>query len=122
MADFTPYIGLPYAVGSTDCWGLVRMIYADHLGIHLPAYLGVEMGPAVGAIIDDLLASRTWEPVETAQPYDLILLRDGSRLHIGIVIEPGKMIHTMENKNACIENYTRPYWASLAIGFYRYAR
>lgn len=119
--DVSQYVGLPYKVGSTDCWGLVRRVYADHLGIDLPEYAGVEMGPAVSGIIDGLIESAQWVETAAPAPYNVILLRDGSRLHIGLVLDTDHMLHTVENKNACIERFTRPYWVRSIIGFYRHA-
>ena len=121
MIDVSKYIGLPYKVGSTDCWGLIRMVYADHLGIALPEYAGIVMGPAVNDLIEGLLESMQWVEAVVPEPYDVILLRDGRRLHIGMVVDTDQMLHTVENKNACLERFTRPYWAPSIIGFYQYA-
>lgn len=121
MIDVSKYIGLPYKVGSTDCWGLIRMVYADHLGIALPEYAGIEMGPAVNGLIEDLIATEQWVEAVVPEPYDVVLLRDGPRLHIGMVVDTEHMLHTVENKNSCIERFTRPYWVNGIIGFYQYA-
>lgn len=119
--DVSKYVGLPYQVGETDCWGLIRAVYADHLGVALPEYAGIEMGPAVNGIIEDLLVAMEWVEVHDPEPYNVVLLRDGPRLHIGLVLDSENMLHTVENKNACIERFTRPYWVNNIIGFYRYA-
>ena len=47
MIDLSRYVGLPYAPGGRgpeafDCWGLARLVYADLLGLALPALDGTE--------------------------------------------------------------------------------
>lgn len=54
--------------------------------------------------------------VDEPRPGDLILLRGGA--HIGIVVRPGEMIHSVTG-TAAIEEYRPPHWRP--DGFWRYA-
>ena len=122
MRDYT---GIPYLVrGDTfdgcDCWGLVRIVYRD-LGIELPSY--ADYAGEIGGLVDGLVADDIWHEVDEPAPLDVVLLRaDWTDYHIGLIIGPGMMLHTVDLKNSCIENYNRPYWRPRLRGFFRYAR
>ncbi|WP_069383952.1 C40 family peptidase [Halomonas caseinilytica] len=125
MIDVTEYIGLPFESGGRgpryDCWGIIRRVYADRLGIELPLHTGY-----ADTLTDDtsrlMVAARSeWREVAEPAPYDVVMfLVDGRPNHIGLVIAPDLMLHTTRHKDACIESYRAAQWRSRIEGFYRY--
>lgn len=128
MIDVSDYIGLPFESGGRgpagwDCYGLLRLVYAERLGIELPTHCGYAdvMTPDSAAAIQRGLAD--WAPVDAPEPWDAVLFNvDGVANHIGLVIQPGLMLHTAPGKDAAIESYQRPYWAARIEGFYTWQR
>ncbi|MDT8895490.1 NlpC/P60 family protein [Halomonas sp. I1] len=125
MIDVSEYIGLPFAPGGRgpryDCWGIVRRVYADHLGIELPLHTGY-----ADTLTDDtsrlMVAGRAdWREVADPEPYDVVMFNvDGRPNHIGLVIGDGWMLHATRHKDACIERYRGIYSQDRIEGFYRY--
>jgi len=128
----TAYIGLPWAdLGRArdglDCWGLVRLVYAEQLRLLLPSYIGayasVEEHAELAAHIEDVTRSGVWTAIDTpaAQPFDVLVFRRG-RLdtHVGLVVEPGLMLHVAAREQTKIETYTRGPWQHRLSGLYRH--
>lgn len=107
---WTDYIGIPFADrgrdrSGCDCWGLVRLVYAERCGIDLPSYLdgyrdiadGEGLARGMAVMLPDWRAS---DPVEFAVP--LIRFHQG-RLHVGILVDGRRMLHVERAKLACVE-------------------
>jgi cell wall-associated NlpC family hydrolase len=122
------YVGIPFAehgaaADGCDCWGLVRLVYAELLGVALPdfdaGYADTSDGDAIAALCR--AERRRWREVDEARPLDVILLRlQGRPWHVGLVAGAGKMLHALRGIDAAIEDYTRPLWARRIEGFYRW--
>lgn len=106
-----------------DCWGLVRLIYKQELGINLPSYSECygstenkdEIAPAVTAHKQD------WLAVPTPRPMDVILMRmQGVPMHVGVVTKPGYMIHATKGIGVCHERYDTGKWRSKIEEFARH--
>lgn len=126
MIDVSEYVGLPFTPGGRgpryDCYGLLRLVYADRLGIALPEHTGytATLTPTTTAMIQAGLVD--WTPVADPEPWDVVLiLVDGEPNHIGLVIGGGHMLHTTNRTDACIESYQRPRWRARVEGFYRWS-
>ncbi|MBR26588.1 MAG: phage tail protein [Rhodobacteraceae bacterium] len=126
------YLGLPYAdLGRTragcDCYGLVRLVYAEQLGIELPSYAGDYVGAAeqaeVSALLDREEAVGPWRPVEDAiLPFDLLLFRRGRlRSHVGVAVAVNLMLHMDGEAQARIARLSEPRWRSRFAGAFRHA-
>jgi len=124
------FVGIPFSDlgrnrSGADCFGLVKVVYREALGIELPDYLGAYVSTQekaeVAALIDDVTATPTWQPVTDARPFDVCVFRIG-RLgsHLGLHVVRGLMLHVPENGQSRIEDYTAPRWASLLAGCYRH--
>jgi cell wall-associated NlpC family hydrolase len=98
----TRYVGLPYRAGGRerdglDCWGLIRLIYREQLGIDLPEIPGIVKGDQLSIsreILDQCLSG--W--VEQPKPTELCavgMTRKGAIHHGGVWTEAdgGKIIH-----------------------------
>lgn len=91
------YIGTPWRLrgrsrDGLDCYGLVQAVYRQERGILLPE-------AAVGF----------FAPVADApHEFDLVMFQlHGLDDHVGIVVEPGLMLHIEAEREACVERYDR---------------
>ena len=123
MTWWADYIGLPFKErgrdrDGCDCWGLVRMVYAEQLGIELPTldgYVSVRDGQWIGPQLEKALPD--WEPCEP-EAFAVPLFRfSGGKLHVGIVVDPIHMLHIEAGKDACLEPMKR--MGNLLSGYYR---
>lgn len=95
-----PYVGIPFMDGGRDragcdCWGLVRLVYAEVLGIDLPSYGEIAARDVVAATrqIRDASAAAPWVPVAgPAQPMDVLVMA-GRPLHVGVMVDARRVLH-----------------------------
>lgn len=126
------YLGLPFASlgrdrGGLDCYGLVRHVLAEERGIALPsyteAYASVGERAEIAAALSGAAAQGPWRPVAPGQeqPFDVALFSVfGQPLHVGIVVQPGLMLHVSDGHDSRIEDYRGQTWASRLIAIYRH--
>lgn len=126
------YVGIPQrdhgrTRAGCDCWGVVRLIYAERLGIHLPSYAegyaSTEERAEIEALIIGAAAAGPWKPIPSraAHEFDLALFRRGRfDSHIGIVVAPGRMLHMMGGDAAKIEAFASPAWERRLRGIWRH--
>ncbi|CAB4130463.1 Endopeptidase, NLPC/P60 domain containing protein [uncultured Caudovirales phage] len=125
------YVGIPYLThgrdrAGADCWGLIEMIQAEQLGALWPKYEGADWFKGQKPMLigrDAVLHAAKFNPVtmEEAKLGDGILIRmRGYPFHVGLVLAPGWMIHTLEGVGSCIEDYRSMLWRDRLTGFYRY--
>lgn len=95
-----PYVGIPFVDGGRDragcdCWGLVRLVFAEVLGIDLPTYGEIsarEVARVTRTIRDDSAAA-PWFPVAgAARPFD-VLVMVGRPLHVGVMVDARHVLH-----------------------------
>jgi len=126
------YIGIPFKWHGSDrdgcsCWGLVRLVARDVFGKTLPSHDDIESRAAEGRGAPQPYFS-------AGQPVDLTGVREGDilhmwatykgkrlPLHVGIITEPGKVLHIEEGTGSIVEDYTRTRCAWRVIGAYRLA-
>jgi cell wall-associated NlpC family hydrolase len=112
-----------------DCWGLVRLVYADALRIELPSYVGSylsveERGEIAGLMLE---GSRRWPwtlvpRAMRERAYDVALFRRGAiAAHVGIVIGAGRMLHIERERESCIASYADGPYRHRLIEIYRHA-
>ena len=121
------YIGLPFRERGrdrtgVDCWGLVRLVYAERLGIVLPGYeeyASTVDREAIPGLID--AGCRRWTRVESARVFDVAVFDiHGRPMHVGLVLDEARMLHVERGKDACIERYDGSRWAPRLEGIYRH--
>ena len=110
MPNFKKYIGIPYkksglSIEALDCFGLLRLIYKEMLGITLPKlnHIGYDKNWDGSQITENV--DRFWRRVDPPyQLYDgLIFYKyNGSKIvnHIGCFISDNKLIHIEEGKTS----------------------
>jgi cell wall-associated NlpC family hydrolase len=123
------YIDIPFLdQGRTrdglDCWGLVRLVYKEQLGIDLQSlsgrYESAEDSETVSELVEEQ-RSTMWFSVDAPEVGDVIVLNIlGNESHVGIRIDHRRMLHIMRGANCCIQNLTRPGWKRRVSGHYRH--
>lgn len=95
-----------------DCWGLLY-IAAQGWGIPLPALSD--------NYLDGLHAVRDIpnDPVEEGHEQEKDVLLFHSKLHVAIVVRPGRMIHCTEGPGTTIDTYRNDLWKPRLEGIYR---
>ncbi len=107
MRELTPYMMIPFADGGRDhsgcdCWGLVRLIYREQLGVELPSYGDIsakallKVARAIKGNSDE-----GWVPTTTTTSalYDVVLMKSAgfkTVCHVGIVVAGDQVLHTEE--------------------------
>jgi cell wall-associated NlpC family hydrolase len=128
------YVGLPYrAQGRTrlgcDCYGLVRLVYAEVFGVPLPSYAAaydLEQGRAGWPAVADTitLGLAQWHAVDrpAVQIGDGVVFRiAGQPMHMGIIAGTGpvRVLHIEHGINAVLEPLDSTMWNRRILGFYR---
>lgn len=126
------FVGLPYAdrgrgPDGWDCWGLVRLVYADRLGIVLPSYDELYTSSIerteIAAIVAQEAAASSWKSVQ-GEPAELDVLwfrRGRHDAHCGIYLRQGLMLHMASRDCAKIESLDDPRLAVRLTGIYRWS-
>ena len=115
------YIGIPFVEkgrdrAGCDCWGLVRLVLAERFGLELPSYADeYESLEDLGAIVELIGGAQeggAWRRIaaEETRAGDLAVLRGVPVPHIGIVIAPGQMLHTMRGAEASLARLADQAW------------
>ena len=124
------FVGIPFVSrGRTrdgaDCWGVVRLVYAEKLGIGLPAYDGYASAGDHAAVAGQIATAAhgpEWVKVEGRhRPFDVLVFRRGRfDSHVGVQVQPGVMLHAAEEEQSRIESYAAERWAKRLVGVYRH--
>jgi len=124
--DISKYIGIPYRnKGRTeegcDCFGLVKLISKNELNIDIPEYTYRDAEDASQASRTLTSGREEWMKVIKPRIGDVIMLRiSGLPVHIGLVIDSRRMIHSLRGHNSAIELFDCDKWKNRIDGFYRY--
>lgn len=115
--DLSKYIGLKYAVAGRgpdgyDCWGLVRKVYKESLGIELPEYPGVSCDSQqdLRNALSKEKQSGNWIQVELPETLNLVSVKDPWGCHhVGIFVKADvdRILHISKNHDSCLETITR---------------
>ncbi len=129
-AQFEAFLGIPFldhgrTRAGCDCWGLLRLIYAERLGIDLPSFAEGYVTSADRAAIAGLIAGHLdgWTQIEdgSEQAFDGVLMRGfGGIGHVGIVVQPGLLLHVQSGCTSRMERYRTGALAARVRGFYRH--
>ena len=125
------YIGIPFEPrgrdrDGLDCWGLVRLVYAEQFGVFLPSlaerYSGVHAGdaPEIASVVNEVRRDTgLWEPVPRARVGDVLHMRGGRLQHVGVATSPTSFLHAVMGANSCLERLDQD-WRNRLLGVYRY--
>lgn len=136
------YLGLPPKPRGrdrkgVDCWGLPRLVLSEAAGVpeheladRAADYLGFDDVQAIGECMGAFRLT-PWRPIPSGseRPFDIIAFDcdgDGADDHLGLVVEPGAMLHVEQDSRSCVESYRigvrGRYWRRHISGFYRHER
>lgn len=107
-----------------DCWGLVRKIYNDELGITLPTldgYKDSEDGGQAQEIIE-AESFANWEKHDNPDFPDVVVFRMGRHAsHVGIMIDSVRFLHSIKGRMSCIERVDKAQWEKRVDGYYKWS-
>mgnify|MGYP002641410247 FL=1 len=124
------YVGAPFEDGgrgpvSYDCWGLVRAVYFQELGLDLPSYGDISahnlrrVADAMGTAKD----GEEWIEVETPEPFDVVVMRLHTKNwpgHVGVVSDCGRMLHVESRTDAVVVPLSHVTVCDRILGFRRH--
>ncbi|CCJ07111.1 C40 family peptidase [Methylocystis sp. SC2] len=127
----TAYIGLPFAHGGRtrdglDCWGLVRLVYADQLGIELDPLDGYATRLErlrIAGMLSEQAAQGPWRRLagEKIKPFDVVSFTiAGAASHVGVVVDWRDMLHVTEGETSGLAPHSEGQWARRLIAAYRH--
>lgn len=109
-------IGLSYAECG-GCWGMVQRVFAEQLGVQMPA-IGVGSEEQQHAAIKTASQASGWKPAEgDARQWDIMLMRapDGRR-HVGVVVHANGELGLLHCREALGVEWT-PLWQLSQAGY-----
>lgn len=128
MQWYAKYIGLPFgeAAGQVTCWSLVKQVYADHLGVDLPAYGEISARDLVRvARTMEARKDDGWQAVTEPQAFDVCLMRTsrGGAIvaHVGVMIDALRVLHVEAASAAVVVPVSHMTVAGRILGYRRLA-
>lgn len=123
--DWSDYIGIPYAENGENtglnCWELVELIMIEVFDVMPPHYVYTGEYKDVAPIFCSELSAWMNIPYAKREPGDLLLLNiAGYPVHLGILVSPVEMVHTLRATGSCIERINTPRWRKRISGVYRW--
>jgi|APCry1669192522_1035417.scaffolds.fasta_scaffold01536_2 cell wall-associated NlpC family hydrolase len=125
-------IGLPWQFAGrsrdgVDCWGLLWLVYRDVLGIDVASYaqetLDEPEREQIAALMAGELVKTPWVdvPIGQEREFDMaVFKRAGIDSHVGIVVEPGRMLHITHDSETRVERYDSGRWKPKLIALHRH--
>lgn len=130
MTEWDRFIGIAHLDGGRDrygcdCWGLVRLVYAERLGIVLPSYAGDYATTHERAELTALIArgrvAGAWRAVDRAQAFDALVFRVGPHAsHIALAVDVRHMLHVHARGASVIVPQADAMWRNRLTGIYRH--
>jgi cell wall-associated NlpC family hydrolase len=125
---YAAYIGLPFRDfgrdrTGIDCWGLVRLVLAERAGADVPTYGAISAMDLAGVseAVADALSSDVWPRVTAYRPLDVVVMRGvGRGCHMGILVEPTKLLHIEASTNSVCVPLRHPSVAFRILSVHRH--
>lgn len=115
-----PFVDRGLTRAGCDCYGLCRLILQEQFKCELPDYAAIGEGDTPAKVRGIRRAQQTepWRNVPSGLEgtFDLVLMRGQFRsegrlhsrpIHMGLVVEPGRLIHTEEGSGVTIVEYRK---------------
>jgi cell wall-associated NlpC family hydrolase len=126
------FIGLPWQFAGrsrdgVDCWGLLWLIYRDVLHIEIASYAQETMDAPerdqIAALMAGELSKTPWTDIPLGQEraFDMaVFKRAGLDSHVGVVVEPGRMLHITQGTETRVEWFDQGRWKPKLIALHRH--
>jgi len=105
-----------------DCWGLLVEFFKLVHGITIESFEAFYSSQSQewARIYDEQIGS--WQEIKKGdeKPGDVAVFR-GDVVHMGVVVKPGKMLHTEPKMGTYVESYVGEFYKRKFIGIYRHA-
>ncbi|MCA0963275.1 C40 family peptidase [Salipiger bermudensis] len=128
--SWSDFVGLPHADlgrdrAGVDCYGLLRLVYAEDLGIDLPSFTEGYATCAEHARLAAMVAGESmagpWAPVDQIQPYDALVFRVGRHdCHVAVAVDRTRMLHVHARSSAVIVSRKDPMWRDRFVRAHRH--
>jgi cell wall-associated NlpC family hydrolase len=121
-----PYLETGRTRAGVDCWGIVRIVYGEALGIDLPSfdgrYVDLKEREEIERLFNEALEDWVDVPRGQERQFDVLRFQVGRyRTHVGIVVEPRRdMLHAVHGEPSALAIYRDPPWAPRLIGAQRH--
>lgn len=125
------YVGIPYVARGFDrsgchCFGLVHLVYREHLGIELPSHDGIDPSDSLSiarAFRQARLTTPWREVTGPRRDFDLVLMLQGNvPMHVGIAVGSRRILHVEEGVCAMCIDAGHPFYRHRIVGTYRHER
>lgn len=123
------FIGIPFCSrgrgeAGYDCWGLVRVARKALIGRDLPSlddrYVDALDTVAIAALVDASVPELKAQKVDSPQTGDIVVMSyQGKACHVGMYVEPGKVLHTERGKESVLERISFINRRARIVGYYR---
>jgi len=122
------YVGVPWVArgrdrDGLDCYGLVRLVFAEQRGVELPEYEGYVSArerAEIAAMIEGAAGSVDWRKIDRAEAFDVAVFRTGRLAsHVGVMIDARRMLHVADGREAEISRIDIGQWSTRLIGIFR---
>lgn len=119
-----PFVEKGRTMVGADCWGLVRLIYQNELGVELPDYLefydNTNEREKLSLVIEQESANN-WQSTNEPKEFDVVILNmRGVPMHVGVVTKKNHMIHCARGIGTAHEHYGISRWKHKVVGFERW--
>lgn len=122
------YLSVPFKdrgrdASGCDCWGLVRLVYAQEKRIALPDYLECYETSNDRDTLAATISSewQGWIMPDKPEEFDVIVLRmRGVPMHVGIITKRGWMLHCARGVGTAHEPFNNMRWRDKVEGFGRW--
>lgn len=119
--------GRDYSGG--DCWTVIYLAYRDVLGVSLPRYdddytsEDVKGSRALAELVGGQAHGGEWWQLgltDPVNPLDVVVFNIfGRPLHVALVLDHRRMLHSEEKIGTMVEPMASPMWAKRREGIYR---
>ena len=125
------YVGAPFLKHGRDphgwdCWGVLFWCYRKHFGVRVPSFTSRydctdDSAQIAKVIAGEMMPWRKLERGERPRLGDGVLMRrGGDHSHVGLVIEPPRMLHVTSRIATQFQDYDGLVWGKRVVGIYRH--
>lgn len=129
------YFAIPYRARGRDrtgcdCWGLVRLVYREQLGVDLKSFAEIAPTDVKGVTAAIAAEQPAWSrhPFDGRREFDVVIMRArlaingvavAPEMHIGIVTPDLNILHTEQPQGVACVTADHPTMVRRVAGVYR---